>query len=125
MDMTPGRAAYEKFTSLLPYPNPWLTWEKMPEAGKAGWEEVAQAAIEERKHEDTCSICRTGKVSGYSDAVEGSTPEANAIGHHRAQAARELGIRIPDHEVLKDRILKHDLEDDMPFGREHYVPFKG
>jgi hypothetical protein len=41
--MTPGQAAYDKWRALLiVHPVPW---EQIPESGKAGWEEVAQAAI--------------------------------------------------------------------------------
>lgn len=42
--MTPGQAAYEKWSELLTL-RPPLEWESLPITAKEGWEEIAKAAI--------------------------------------------------------------------------------
>lgn len=42
---TAGQAAFEKWAQLIPIA-PGLAWDTLPDAGKAGWEEIAEAAIE-------------------------------------------------------------------------------
>lgn len=46
MKKTIGQAAYEKWMSLQTLP-PMFPWGALPESGKAGWEEIATAAVEQ------------------------------------------------------------------------------
>lgn len=43
--VTPGEAAYNLWVDLVPG-SVALTWERMPQSGKDGWEEIARAAID-------------------------------------------------------------------------------
>lgn len=45
MEKTPGQVAFEEWVRLLDRPYP-VTWNQMPESGKAEWESVAQEAID-------------------------------------------------------------------------------
>lgn len=50
---TPGRAAFERWLELTPNAA-HMTWDSIPPEGRAGWEEVAKATIEQWiKKEDT------------------------------------------------------------------------
>lgn len=44
--ITPGQAAFEKWVSLLDRHDDWMYWRNLSGAAKAGWEEVAKAAID-------------------------------------------------------------------------------
>lgn len=64
--MTPGQAAFEEWVNRLDRPYP-ITWNQMPDSGKAGWDEVALAAI----NQQTC-FC--------------DYPETHTIGEHNKWA---------------------------------------
>lgn len=44
MAKTIGQAAYEKWTELVIHPPTW-PWDALPVSAKAGWEEIALAAV--------------------------------------------------------------------------------
>lgn len=46
MAKTIGQVAYEKWVELVPH-NPWVDWEIFSESAQQGWEEIAQAVVDE------------------------------------------------------------------------------
>lgn len=46
MEKSLGQVAYEKWCELVIHPPTW-PWHALPESATAGWEEIAQAVIDE------------------------------------------------------------------------------
>lgn len=69
MAKTIGQAAYEAWLKKVPSP-PWLPWNSLPESAKAGWEEVALAAV--NQHIDDGEIVMD-KITERLDAQMGES----------------------------------------------------
>lgn len=54
--MTPGQAAQREWAKRVIHPHP-TPWEKLPRIAKEGWEQIAQAAIEEYKRQNVVVCC--------------------------------------------------------------------
>lgn len=59
MDKTIGHVAYSKYAELLPYPTVVPQWEDLPASAKAGWEEIALAAVNQHIDDGLRNIDRT------------------------------------------------------------------
>lgn len=42
-----GHAAYEKWRALIPMPDHFPPWERLPLTAKTAWAEIAQAAVDQ------------------------------------------------------------------------------
>lgn len=51
--MTPGQAAFEKWVELVPaLATIFKQWAQLPDIAQAGWEDIAQAAIDQYKQQN-------------------------------------------------------------------------